>query len=131
MPDTTNYNALAGTLLTKGFANQSLGAGGTINQDASVTGSDWMTVTGSLGPTAAAAGDLTCQVFPYANDGITILGTPLVPAAGFGYTGTLVASKSELTQKYDVSGYDMVRVVWKNNNAGALPIKAGWEEESW
>jgi len=133
MPDTTNYNAVAGTLITRGKtpANQSVPAAGTVIQDASVGGSDWITVEGSLGPTASAAGDLTCSVYAYGADGTTIYGTPLVPAAGYGFTGTLSGGLSQIVQKYDISGIDMVRVIWKNNNAGALPLNASWREESW
>jgi hypothetical protein len=133
MPDTTNYNALAGGLLSRGRtpAGSTPAGGATVTQDASVGGSDWITVEGSLGPAAGAAGDLTCLVYPYAADGNTIYSTPLVPAAGYGYAGTLSGGLSQLAQKYDVSGIDQVRIVWKNNNAGALPLAASWREESW
>jgi hypothetical protein len=123
------FNALAGTLLSKGrVSGGSLGAGAVSNLEASVGASDFITVEGDLGPTASAAGDLTVQVFPYSPDGSTLMGTPLTPVAGIGYAGTLVAAHSQLVQRFDVMGIDKVRVVFKNNNAGALPFTGGWSE---
>lgn len=124
------YGALAGVLLTRGRNTvASLGAGATSIMEASVAGTDFITLDGDLGPTATAAGDLTAQVFPYAPDGNTLMGTPIPPVAGFGYAGTLLAAHSQLMQKYDVSGIDHVRVIFKNNNVGALPLNCSWRED--
>jgi len=127
------YNALAGTLISRGKtpAGASLGAGAQQVFDASVGASDFITVEGSAGPGATAAGDLSVQVFPYMADGVTISGTPLPAVAATGYAGTLSGGYSQLLQKYDVAGVDMVRVIFKNNNAGALPVVCSWREESW
>jgi hypothetical protein len=124
------YNALIGATLDRGKASQSTVTTGTLNLDAPVGGADFVTVEAQLAA-AGAAGDLTVACFPYAADGVTLLGTTLPPVTGVGYAGTLVSSTSSLVQQYNVQGIDKVQFQFKNNNAATKTITASWRTENY
>jgi len=107
-------------------------AGGTMTQDVVVGGSEFLTVIGTLGPTAAAAGDVSISVQPYldnpngADQGQT-LSDATVPALETG-TAVLANSKAQQVVRFRVSGMRKVQVVLKNNNATtALPGRVDFD----
>jgi hypothetical protein len=120
------YNTLAGLHLARDRQlNAPIGAGGgVVNMDAPVGGAETLTVEADM--SGAAAGDLGISVFPYEADGVTLQSVSLVPMANVGYVPTLAAPRVVAEQEYDVRGLDKVRVVGKNNNAGAQNINLSW-----
>lgn len=119
-------------------------AGGTLFLDLYVEGEDEITVIGDLGPTAAAAGDVSIAVQPYLSDvvdpvrasggddsvggayndpaladaGLDLLQTTIYP----GVAAYLANGHARVMQRVNVKGFIKVRVVLKNNNATtALP----------
>lgn len=129
-PTIDQYNALIGTTLSRGKTptNLNVGAGVTTNLDAAVGGSDVVTAEADL--TGSAAGDLTIQCFPYAADGVTVLGTSLPAISGVGYVPALVSGHVSAVQSFNVQGIDKVRFAFKNNNAGAQTLNASWRVEN-
>lgn len=124
------YNALVGQTLSRGknLANQSVPTGQTVTLVAPVGGSDVLTVEASM--TGAASGDLGLQVFPYAADGVTVLGTPLPAVSGIGYAPTFATPNVAAVQQYNVQGIDKVSIQAKNNNAGTQPMNVSWRVEN-
>jgi hypothetical protein len=124
------FNALIGTTLGRGKASQGVATGATINMDAPVGGSDFVTLEASLAA-AAAAGDLTVACYPYAADGVTLLTTPLPAVTGVGYAPTLASGTVAAVQQYNVQGIDKVQFQVKNNNAATKTITASWRTENY
>ena len=74
MPDTTNYNAIAGTLLSKGAcqpAGQAINAAQTLNNDVLCQGESELVVEVDM--TGAANGDLAVLVQPFESDNATVM----------------------------------------------------------
>jgi hypothetical protein len=108
-----------GDLLTRGrvAGTPSIAAGGTTFLDIDCAGDSELTIDADL--VATAAGDLAVTVVPYeGTDNATLLANaplPVIRSSG----PTLGGGTSSFTGTYDVSGVSRVRVVVKNNNAGA------------
>lgn len=118
-------------------------AGGTLKQDLDVEGVDEITVIGDLGPTAAAATDVSIAVQPYLSDyqdgawqsgsgtnegyqndpaladaGLDLIQTTIYP----GVAAYLSGGHARVMQRLDVKGFGKVQIILKNNNAStALP----------
>lgn len=103
-------------------------AGGTLTQDVYTGASEWLLVIGILGPTAAAAGDVSVSVQPYLDDhgdtnnpGPTLSDIPLGTDAS-SVAAVLANNKAQVLSRFRVAGLRKVRVTLKNNNATtALP----------
>lgn len=121
-------------------------AGGTLTLDVDVEGQDELTVIGDLGPTAAAASDITIAVQPYLSDvvdpvrasggddslagpyadpaladaGLDLVQTTIYP----GVTAYLAGGHARVMERVSVTGFIKVRVVLTNHNATtALPAR--------
>ncbi len=131
MPDTTEYNAIAGVPLTRGkIQGQAINAAATVTMDVPCGGTDFVTVEADM--TAAATGDMVVTVVAYEADGVTLQPTPLPAVAGVGYVSTLSGGHDYFIQQYNVQGIDKVQVQLKNNNAGAQTItRLSWRTASW
>ena len=108
-------------------------AGGTLVQDVRVEGEDQLTVIADLGPTATAAGDVNLTIQPFLTDleatdhnggpqladaGLDLVQTTIYP----GVAAYLASGHARVMVRVQVSGFDKVRIVLKNNNATtALP----------
>jgi hypothetical protein len=123
MPTTAGGTAASewgiGDLLTRGriAGTPSIASGGTTFVDIDCAGDAELTVMCDLA--GAANGDLAVTVVPYeGTDNVTLLSNAPLPVIRS--TGPLFASGSvSFTGTYDVSGVARVRVIVKNNNAGA------------
>jgi|SRR5215471_11244145 len=106
-------------------SNPTLGAGLTQNVDVEVAGTSRFTVLGDL--TGAAIGDLAVTVQPYFGDNVTLEGVVLSPLQVVAnvLAGGHVSSYAE----YDVTGLGRVRILAKNNNAGAQALKVSWRTQ--
>jgi hypothetical protein len=127
MPDTTNYNSLAGTLLTRGNVTPpgtSIPAGATVVADAICAGTDELVVEADMN--GAVATDLVPTVQPYEADGVTLLpGITLTAMVANG--PTLTGGKVAYVGRFDVTAFEKVQVQLKNNNAGAQTMnRASW-----
>lgn len=130
--DSTNYNALAGKLLTRDtpLKNAAIAAAQTLTFDVPCGGTDWIMVQVDM--TGGAAGDLGLTVVPYEADGVTLSGATLPAQAGTGYAATFGAGRVTAVQKYDTTGIDKVQVQIKNNNVGAQTVtRASWRAQNW
>jgi hypothetical protein len=107
-------------------------AGGTMTQDVATGGYEFLTVIGTLGPTAAATGDISLSVQPFldnpdGNDQNQTLADVLVPALETG-TAVLANNKAQQIVRYRVAGIRKVRIVLKNANAStALPGRVDFD----
>ena len=111
--------------------------GGTLVQDVNVEGEDEITVIGTLGPTAAAASDVSVSVQPYLADneatdkgngptladaGLDLVQTTIYPGVAAYLNATDHIAR--VMVRVDVKGFSKVRLVLKNNNATtALPAR--------
>lgn len=132
MADTTNPNAVAGTPLTRGvITDVAIASGATeIMEVADCAPDDFVRVQVDM--TAGAVGDLTVDVYPYEEDGVTVSPVALPAVAGVGYTSTLNGGHDYFDQKYDIQGIDKVRVIITNNNAAGQTItRASWRTKVW
>jgi len=123
----------AEALLTRGrTANQAIGASGTFDLPGSngafpakvdCVGDSTLTVSADM--TGAIVGDLTVAVNPYGADGIT----PQPVALPLMYTSTPIfaTGKVYVTNHYDVTGVDAVRIRLGNTNVGAQTLNASWK----
>lgn len=108
-------------------------AGGTFTQDVTVSDSDFLTVIGDLGPTAAAAGDVSVKIVPYLTDlestdhgnGPTLAdaGLALVQDTNDpGVAAYLAGGHARVMVRVRTRGIEKVRLILTNNNATtALP----------
>jgi hypothetical protein len=114
-----------GDLLDKGSASGvSLATNATTQQDIVVAGDNELTVNASM--TGSAAGDLAITVVPFAADGVTPLSnltlSPMYPSTAVAGGGNV-----QQTATYDVSGYQKVRVIVQNKNAGTQTLTWSWQ----
>lgn len=108
-----------GDLLTRGRypGTPSVGAGATVFLDVDCAGDSELTIQADQA--GAANGDLAVTVVPYEGLDNTVLlpnvAVPVIRSAGPTFAGASVS----FTGTYDVSGVSRVRIISKNNNAGA------------
>lgn len=107
--------------------------GGQLKQDVTVSGEDFLTVIGDIGPTAAAAGDVQVQVVPYLSDlestdhgnGPTLADVSLALAQSTndpGVAAVLAGNHARVMVRMRVTGIDKVQIILTNKNATtALP----------
>ena len=123
---TANYNALAGTLLTRGRLQPDgtgINAAQTLSSDINVSGTDELVVEADM--TGTAIGDLVVTVFPFEADNATVQATPIPQMI----TSPVVLSGGHVYfyGRYDVSGIERVRISINNANVGAQTItRASW-----
>jgi hypothetical protein len=118
--------------------------GGTLVLDVYIEGAEELTIIGDLGPTAAAAGDVTIAVQPFLSDyadpvrssggddsvagpytdpaladaGLDLVQTTIYP----GVAAYLANGHARVMERVQVSGFDKLRIVLTNHNAStALP----------
>jgi hypothetical protein len=122
------YFGTPSRLMRDTIVNQSLATGASVTYDVECSATDWLTVQGDL--TGAAAADLSVNVFPYENDGVTLTPIPLAPAVTV--ANTLSGGHIYAYDKFDVTGIGRVRIAWKNNNAGTQTLTRGsWRAQNW
>ena len=123
---TANYNALAGSLLTRGRVEPdgtSVGAGVTVTEDVNVAGNTELVVMADMN--GAVAGDLVPTVLPYEADNVTLMPLPLTPITAQG--PTFASGKVYYQGRFDVDAVERVQIQIKNNNAGAQTLnRASW-----
>jgi len=124
---TANYNALAGSLLTRGQivpAGTSVGAGATVTADVNVNATDELVVEADMN--GAVSGDLIPTVVPYESDNVTLM--PNVSLTAMASTGpTFGGGKIGYFGRFDVTAFERVQIQLKNNNAGAQTMnRASW-----
>lgn len=124
---TANYNALAGSLLTRGKLQPdgtAIGAGATLGTDVACEGDSTLVVEVDM--TGGAAGDLTVVVVPYEADNVTLMTgivLPVVQANG----PVLNAGAVRYYAQFDVTGVERARVNLTNNNvAGQTLTRSSW-----
>jgi hypothetical protein len=125
---TANYNALAGSPLTRGRIQPD---GTTINGTTTLTsglidvsGTDEIVVMVEI--TGAVSGDLAVTVLPVEADNVTNLPNITVPAVQ-SQGPTFGGAKVSFFGRYDVSAMEYVRIAITNNNAGTQNIiRASW-----
>ena len=126
-PAALNEGLITGQAMGAGVTYDMIGQNGGTDPRIWVGGESELTVLVEM--TGAAVGDLIVTVQPYSMDHATLIPmalptlatqTPVTnPAFGSG--------KCTFAGVFDVSGYDMVKVSIKNNNAGAQTInRASW-----
>jgi len=114
-----------GDLLDKGSASGvSLATNATTQQDIVVAGDNELTVNASM--TGSAAGDLAITVVPFAADGVTPLSNLTLPPM-YASTPVFASGTVQQTATYDVSGYQKVRVIVQNKNAGTQTLTWSWQ----
>jgi hypothetical protein len=115
-------------------------AGGTLTQEVYVAGEDFLTVIGSLGPTAAAAGDVSVKIVPYLSflastdhggEGtVADAGLALVQSTNDPGVAAYLNATDHLARvmvRVRVTGFEKVSLVLTNNNATtALPGRIDW-----
>lgn len=97
--------------------------GATQNVDIITAGDDELNV--SVDMTGAVIGDLTVAVYPFEGDNSTVMPVPLTPI----YAPSPVVFATGhcyYTAKFDVTGYQKVRLAIKNNNAGTQTLVYNW-----
>lgn len=106
-------------LLTRGrvTGTPSIASGATSFLDVDCAGDSELTITADMA--GAASGDLAITVVPYEGTDNTILlpnaALPPIRSSGPTFAGASVSFEGN----YDVSGVAKVRIIAKNNNAGA------------
>lgn len=123
--DTTNYNALAGKLLTRAVATgiPINATNGTYTTDVYTGGDDILTV--EIDMTGAAGADLTVDVVPFQSDNVTIQQNQIPPVRSDG--PDLVTGHLYYVGQWDVQGYEKVRITVTNKNAaGQTVTRASW-----
>jgi hypothetical protein len=124
MPDTTNYNAIAGTLLSRGSqVGTAIGPAANNDTDVLCQGEDELIVEVAM--TGSAIGDLVVTVLPFQSDNATLQVNQLPPMSSDG--PDLAAGTVYFTARYDVTAYERVRIRINNANVGAQTIsRASW-----
>jgi hypothetical protein len=114
-----------GVLLTRGNVTAvPLAAGASTTLDVLCEGDSELTIMADM--TGAANGDLTVGVFPFEADGVTVMANVGLTAIRSGGP-TFGTGAVQYNGTYDVSGVDKVRIVVRNNNAGAQTLtRLGW-----
>lgn len=107
------------------LTSASISAGGSINQDQSVKGSEWLTIigqVGSAGTPATAAGDANPFVKFFLEDGTTVLaGSGTAMPTDDTTTASLTNGVAVKVSRYRLKGIAKVRISLQNNNVAALP----------